>query len=333
MKIAAISFTEKGHMTAMRLSATATEHEVRLFAGIGGFENLAELTAAAWQSNDALVFICAAGIAVRAVAPLAARKSTDPAVLVIDELSRFVIPILSGHLGGANSLAAQLAERLGATAVITTATDINGIFAVDEWAARSNCAIANIGAVKHVSSALLRGEAVGFHSDFEFNGELPRGFCTREATKNKVIVSIHEGSANDENTLQIVPQIVTLGIGCRRGISAKAIRSFVFAVLCAANISPLAVECVASIDVKRDEAAILALAAELHAETRFFTAAELNSAKGGFTTSNFVAKTVGTGNVCERAAALASRGKLIIRKTMRDGITVAAAVRTWRVEF
>lgn len=111
-----------------------------------------------FSSMDALIFVGACGIAVREIAPYVKSKKTDPAVVCIDEAGQFVIPLLSGHIGGANALAEKLAEKLDATAVVTTATDVRGKFAVDAWAARHGCAISDMGLAKAVSAAILEGD-------------------------------------------------------------------------------------------------------------------------------------------------------------------------------
>ena len=142
---------------------------------------------------EALVFVCACGIAVRAVAPHVRSKAEDPAVLVLDERGRHVVPILSGHIGGANALARRIAALTGGAAVLTTATDVNGLVAVDEWGVENDCAIENLGAVKQVSSAILEGRPVG------------------------VAVTEQEQPAPWPVTLWLRPRRLVLGAGCRRG--------------------------------------------------------------------------------------------------------------------
>lgn len=123
-------------------------------------------------SVQAMIFVSSVGLAVREVAPHLKSKATDPAVLVLDELGQYVIPVLSGHIGGANELAKALAASLGAQAVITTATDINGRFSVDAWAVQNGCAIASLPLAKAVSAAVLEGD-VPFLSDFPVVTDLP----------------------------------------------------------------------------------------------------------------------------------------------------------------
>ena len=122
--------------------------------------SLAEFTSLAFAEADHIIYIGAAGIAVRAIAPHIKSKDTDPGVIVMDEKAVYVIPILSGHIGGANALALDLARELGAQAVITTATDVNGVIAIDSWATENCMKIDRIGNIKHISSAVLENRKV-----------------------------------------------------------------------------------------------------------------------------------------------------------------------------
>lgn len=142
-----------------------------------GQVHLADWTARQFAGSDALVFVGAVGIAVRAIAPHCQNKAQDPAVVVLDECGRFAVPILSGHLGGANDLARALAAVCGAVPVITTATDANGVFAVDEWAKHQNCTVLEPERIKKVSGALLAGRTVRFASDWPIAGSPPAGLA------------------------------------------------------------------------------------------------------------------------------------------------------------
>jgi cobalt-precorrin 5A hydrolase len=227
-----------------------------------------ELAARLWGEADALVFTCACGIAVRAVAPLVFSKLRDPAVVVIDETGSFAISLLSGHVGGANDLARQIAALTGAAPVITTASDAH--------------------------AALERGESP--------------------------------------------PQNLILGIGCRRGLSAETIERAVTILLWDRKIPLARVREVATIDIKQDETGLLEFAAAYGLPLRFFTAEELKQAPaplagqtdgqtGAFSSSERALQAVGVDNVCERAAVLCGMqnrdGRLIVRKTARDGVTIA----------
>ena len=140
MTRAYLAFTAKGLALAQKLAA-AYPGSVTRCGHEAGQVHLADWTARQFAGSDALVFVGAVGIAVRAIAPHCQSKAQDPAVVVLDECGRFAVPILSGHLGGANDLARALAAVCGAVPVITTATDANGVFAVDEWAKHQNCTV------------------------------------------------------------------------------------------------------------------------------------------------------------------------------------------------
>ena len=229
-----------------------------------------------------VVFVGAAGIAVRSCAPFIESKRTDPAVVCIDDAAHFVIPLLSGHLGGANAAARALSALTGATAAITTATDANGAWAIDSWAVERGWHIPDMALAKRVCAAVLAGR-----------------------------------------------RVLCLGVGCRRGCDAGALEAFVRSVLAERGLPGALVGAVASIDLKREEKAVRSLAASFSAPFATYRADELNAARGAFTASDFVRATTGCDSVAERAAVLAagtSADWLLVRKTARDGMTVAVAV-------
>lgn len=283
-----------------------------------------------FAEQEALIFIGACGIAVRAIAPFIKSKTADPAVIVIDDQGRYVIPILSGHIGGANRLAEKIASLLGAIPVITTATDGAGKFSCDAWAAQNDCAISSMEVAKKVSAAILKRD-IPIISDFELPSSLPKGLVLGESGEIGIYIGIHDRSPF-KTTLQLIPRILTLGIGCRKGTEKEHLMSAIKAVFADNNLDVRAVGRIASIDIKKDEEGLISCAKDLGAETAFYTADELNALDGDFDESDFVKKTVGTGNVCERSAVL-SAGKLIVKKIALDGVTVAVAERDWRVEF
>lgn len=175
-----LAFTAKGLALAQKLAA-AYPGSVTRCGHEAGQVHLADWTARQFAGSDALVFVGAVGIAVRAIAPHCQSKAQDPAVVVLDECGRFAVPILSGHLGGANDLARALAAVCGAVPVITTATDANGVFAVDEWAKHQNCTVLEPERIKLVSGALLAGKTVQFASDWPIAGAPPDGITAGDA--------------------------------------------------------------------------------------------------------------------------------------------------------
>ncbi len=338
MKLAVLAFSRQGCRTAGRVASFFAGEELRLYtmerfqeAGFAPIPRPSrDFYGQLFTWADAMVFVGACGIAVREIAPHVRSKVTDPAVLCVDELGQFVISLLSGHIGGANDMARRLAETLGATPVITTATDVNRRFSVDAWAARAGLHIASMAAAKDVSAAILEGD-VPFSSDFPVAGELPAGVVPGETGDVGICVSCRR-KAPYRRTLLLVPKLLHIGIGCRRGTEADRIAQAVDRVLADRNIHPAAVASAASIDLKADEPGLLDFCAQRGWPIRFYTAAELAAVPGEFTPSGFVKSVTGVDNVCERAA-LAQGGRLIVRKTAESGVTVALAEEYWEVQF
>ena len=338
MRTAVICFSEKGSALALDLAGKLSFdisciHSVNRFAGrfgITGHESISRDMGELFNGNDALIFISAAGIAVRLIAPFIKDKTEDPAVIVIDDGGRFVIPVLSGHIGGANRLAREIADMIGAKAVITTATDGAGKFACDEWAKRNGCVISSMETAKLVSSAILEHD-VPVVSEFRLPDVLPNGLIRGESGE----IGIYIGIKNEcpfEKTLRLIPRAVTLGIGLRRGIPEEDIENAVRTVFDSNGIDIRSLSGISTIDVKKDEQGLIGFAEKFGLPVNFYSAAELDSVEGDFEESEFVRKTVGVGNVCERASAIGG-GRLIIRKTAINGVTVAAASVDWRVMF
>lgn len=322
----------------VRFSLTGPEDVCRLYVPDRLTEGEAQAIApplpafvgSVFQWADALVFVGACGIAVRAIAPHVRDKTTDPAVVAVDELARFVIPLLSGHIGGANALASRLSGALGATAAVTTATDVNRRFSVDAWAAEQGLFIDSMKAAKAVSAAILEG-MVPLTSDFPVTTALPPGVVFGEDGPVGICVSWQKRMPFG-TTLLLVPRVVRLGIGCRRGTNREAVSSVVERILAENGVHPAAVKSIASIDLKKDELGLLAFCQERGWPVEFYSASQLEEVEGEFSSSDFVLRTTGVDNVCERAAAIGG-GKVIIKKTARDGVTAAAAVEHWEVRF
>ena len=283
-----------------------------------------------FASSEILVFVGSCGIAVRKIAPYVHDKRTDPAVLCVDELGTFVIPLLSGHIGGANALARKLAESLHATPVITTATDINRKFSVDTWATEHGCAISSMKLAKAVSAAILEGD-IPLKSDFPIVGNLPNGVIPGENGNLGIYLTITDKEPF-ENTLRLTPKLLHLGIGCRRGTEKEAIANAVEQVFRENGLDFRAVKCAASIDLKQDEEGLLSFCKEQNIPIHFYTAEELTALPGEFTPSPFVRKVTGVDNVCERSA-LVGADNLIVKKTACHGVTVAVAMENWEVHF
>ena len=374
MKIGMICFTARGtaicRLLCRRFRDTGTEstgYVPRRFwkpeweaEGIRPQDkSLSEWTGSMFEEKRALVFIGAAGIAVRAIAPFVRDKMTDPPVVAADEAGHFCIPLLSGHVGGANELAERMADWLQGIPVITTATDVNGVFAVDVFAVRSGLCITDRKEAKEISAWLLDGGKVGFFCDPECRGaERASGsgplknrssgretenvgygtedicrhnICRNSVCRHNIWITFRNSerptlSPDKEAVfLRLVPKVVVVGVGCRKGTSPDILEGRVLKALESGNIDPAAVKALSTIDIKAGEEAVTRLAGRYGWELRTFTSGELLAVEGEFEESEFVRSTVGVGNVCERSCT-ARGGRLLIHKQAGEGVTVAAAI-------
>lgn len=338
MKAAIFAYSRQGCKTARRVMEFFHGSEIRAFTmvrfeepGFGTLEKpSADFYGPLFQWADAMVFVGSVGIAVREIAPHVKSKLTDPAVIAVDELAGFVVPLLSGHIGGGNDLALALAAHLGATPVITTATDIHKKFSVDAWAVREGLFIADLNAAKEVSADILE-RPVALTADAPIVTELPNGTVGADNGPIGICISCYQKKPFDE-TLLLVPPVLHLGLGCRRGTSAEDITAAVEQVLKEHNIHHRAIKCAASIDLKANEPGLLAFCKAWNLPVKFYSSMQLLQVPGVFTSSQFVYQVTGVDNVCERAA-MVSAEKLLVKKTARNGVTVAIAEEHWEVRF
>ena len=330
-KAGLLSFSDRGKDLAERVAESLSGTYETVCVQPRG--DLADTAAKLFAECDALIFIGASGIAVRAIAPCVVSKTSDPAVIVIDERGKHVISLLSGHIGGANELTVRTAEAIGAEPVITTATDVNGRFSVDAWAVKQGLLIDSMETAKVFSAEILKRD-LPVCSDLPLEGTLPAGLY--EAPEGNLGAAVTFRTVTPfQRTLRLVPKCLHLGIGCRRGTTAEQIRSLAVQTLAEYSIDPRAVCRIASIDVKADEPGLLGFAEELGVPAHFFSAEQLQQAPGSFSASVFVQNTVGVDNVCERSAMLSAGegAKLVIKKTAAGGVTVAAALENRRIRF
>lgn len=333
--ISIIAFTQKGQALGQKLVEKLEKLEKNpnsptlhvpprlATASVESYENLQEWIASRWQTGNTLAFIGATGIAVRGIAPFVQDKFTDPAVLSVDEQGNFVVPLLSGHMGGGNEMAVLLSQLLDGQPVISTATDLNGVFAVDVWAKKKNLTLFQRDFAKEVSASLLEGKEVGFCSDF--GDECPVGLISENAIKTPELgiwVTAQKEPRPFKRCLYLVPRCLVLGIGCRKGTSVAVIEEAVKERLEQFHLSALSK--VVSIDLKAEETGILAFCANYNLSFQTFSAEELMAVEGDFSSSSFVASVTGADNVCERSASLVG-GKILLEKWAKNGVTLALA--------
>ncbi|NDY71263.1 cobalamin biosynthesis protein CbiG [Desulfobacter hydrogenophilus] len=295
------------------------------------FSSLAKALAPVWDHYDAHYFIMATGIVVRTIAPLIQDKIKDPAVVCGDEAGSFVISLVSGHIGGANELAVRLSTILGATPVITTATDVNQVPAIDVIARDQGLYIENKTAIKHVSMAFIKGEPLPVHDPFHLvSPHLPPALMedpslfTSEKSGIWVDCTIRD---LPEKVLVLRPKMLVAGMGCRKGVPRQELEDHLRHVFQTHGFSVNSLSKIVSVDLKAEEPGLLALARTLNVPIEFYTRDELDQVKTVPNPSFLVNKHIGVRSVCEAAAMLATgRTHLLIPKTSGKRVTFALAV-------
>ncbi len=346
MKIAMISFTGNGWKLEKFLAQELKKegHQVIQAVKCKGLEvekaavkcSAGEWTAEQFRTQDVLIFIGAVQIAVRLIASYIESKTSDPAVLVLDEKGQYCIPVLSGHIGGANEMAEIIAGMAGAVPVITTATDINQKWAVDVFARKNHLYIEDMQKAKQISAKVLKGKPVmvAVEGGIDFiEGTVPEEVKIVPETCEDldIYIGIYEHGLSS-HVLKLIPQRITAGIGCKRGTSAEQIDLLVDKILEESHINKKSICRIASIDLKKNEKGLLTFCSRYRIEPEFYPAEILKEVEGEFSVSTFVKEITGVDNVCERSAVCAG-GTLRIRKQAENGVTAAFAWDNWRVKF
>ncbi|MDJ0854084.1 MAG: cobalt-precorrin 5A hydrolase [Desulfobacterales bacterium] len=324
------------HLANGRLHVTASVYHPDLAAR--RFDGLRDALVANFNRFEAHIFIMATGIVVRSLVELLRHKAEDPAVLVMDETGRHVISLLSGHLGGANELARRVAKVLGGEPVITTATDLRGIPAIDLIASERGLAIENHDAIRLISGTLLRRDPVGVYDPHGCLGSALAEVDTRsiDLRAAKTDGSLLPAIVVDDIEIDLPPEVLILrpaslfvGLGCNRGTPAPEIRELLETVLATNGLAPKSLAGFASVDLKSDEAGIVELADEFGLPVGFYSRQQLAQVADIRNPSAVVEKHIGIPSVCEAAAILAAgRGKLIVPKQTTRNVTVAVARRS-----
>jgi cobalt-precorrin 5A hydrolase len=349
--IAVITITRQGFDLARRLKEALPS--VRLYVSQKYLEassqeaipfdgNLKNLLAEIYPKHDAFIFIMAAGIVVRMIAPYIQDKKVDPAVVVMDLKGKFAISLVSGHLGGANELTQMIAEKTGAVAVITTGTDTMGTIAPDMIAKEIGGELEDFGPLKYVSGALVDGERVAVANLTgvrvqSLEGELKKNIVRCRsigeilaADCKAAILITHElipEEAQAKLPVHVVirPKVLSVGLGCNRETPSDEFEESVFSILKQAHLSEKSIKTLATAELKRDEEGLLKFADKHGLPIEFWNKEELESVQIP-NPSETVSKFVGVRGVAEPAAILsANGGKLIVEKVKQGNLTMAVA--------
>lgn len=354
---AILCLTKQGASLAVKLAGMMDEAAVFIPLRLKGegfnvyyFEDWQETFSAVFKRYSQVICIMAAGIVVRSLGPLMQSKFSDPAVVVLDEKGRYAISLLSGHIGGANRLAEEVALKLGAMPVITTATDVSQRPAVDLLAARLDGFIEPVAQLKVFNRMLAEGERVYLYSLLPLTKEITEGFEYRgwpaaqggasgyqdlQFEPPAVIIAPVSSRyvQGKENALNIFikPKNLVVGMGCRKGVSLEQVKSAFKSIMEEYFLDERCVKLLATIDIKEHEPAFRKFSKELDMPLVTYTKEEINALEGSFLHSDWVNNKIGVGGVCEPAAKLgAKQGMTIVPKQKIGPVTISvAAEKSW----
>lgn len=354
MKLAILSVTNKGALLADRL-AKALHFPADVFVKAGrnpigdarSFDSLSTLVEELFCEYDGLIFIMAAGIAVRVIAPHIRDKRFDPAVVVLDEAGEHAISLLAGHIGGANELTHTVSNAIGARPVITTATDVANLPAADVLAVKLDLFIEPFDQLKTINAAIVNGDRVVFFIDKSLANHTH--YTHLAAVMGVTLIDMAELNKTDKYDAAVVitdkdlymvnphvylrPATLAIGIGCRRGTTSAQIFSAIGDACKKAGRSMKSIAVLGTTIVKHDEVGLLAAVQQLEVPLEFFTNEQLQQCieNHGLEISDFVEEQIGVGNVCEPAAILGGQADyLLLPRTVYPKITIAIAEVKYR---
>ncbi|MEX0582693.1 MAG: precorrin-3B C(17)-methyltransferase, partial [Sneathiella sp.] len=335
--IAIVLLNQSGRETAEKLQRFYPE---ALLHGLNGrvkeaditFQQTAAHIQELFRAGTPILGICASAILIRCLAPALKDKLAEPAVLAIADDGRNVVPLLGGH-HGANKMAAEMAEALGANAAITTASDIHFNIALDD--PPQGLVLANPQHVKGFIARLLGGEAIRLEGEHDWLGNSDLPFVEDGMLIIEVTTNTREGN---EEKLVYHPKTLSIGVGCERGTEPSELVDLVKNAFLSSELSRLSVGCISSIDLKSDEAAVHAVAKHFGLTARFLDAATLNRETPRLSSpSEIVFREVGCYGVSEGAALSAAgpESKLVIpkQKSKKATVAIAKAPRPIEQEF
>lgn len=335
MKIAIVSVSKKGYDLSFKIKDLLDNDSTIIKCDIyhKDVKNVFNLV---FNEYDAIIAIMASGILIRSISHLLDSKTSDPAILNIDDNGNFVISMLSGHLGGANKLTSKIADLINATPVITTSTDVNKKLGIDVLAKDLYLSIDNTKEILYFNKSILESKPLVFTVNSNSNYDYLFNYLNNNTLE--IDVSIYFSSKVNENEIEaecdahkiiLKPRKIVFGIGCRRGKSKEEINNAVSKVLDDLKMDKSRINMFSSAEIKKDEQGILELSKELNIPVNFvdldrlklFTSKDIQE-------SDFVKSKFGIAGVCEPSALITAGfdSKLIYKKTAFDGVTVSVAL-------
>ena len=353
--IAVVAITRRGTETALKIKEAldktglnSTVYAPKKYSQNGVVpldEKFSDFIKDTYTKMDALVAVMATGIVIRSVAPLLESKLTDPAVIGVDATGKFVISLLSGHYGGANDLARTIAKGIGATPVITTASDVTGKMSADETAKKLHLAIQNPESLVAVNAAIVNGDRVivVLIGDVKIPIDAISCFEIKKAENSvqalEIINQYDAGIIITQESFSkakfVTPftilktKKIVVGLGARKESTVDSMIEAVDKALERIHVPLERVDRFATVDIKKTSKPMVEAVEQLGAPLEFLSVDVLRSLKHQDLSpdSAMVQEKIGVGGVCERAALIAAgkNSKLLLKKTKLNGVTVAVA--------
>lgn len=341
-KVAIYVLDQRGLIIAEKISSIFPSHiflkkgNNKYFDGAILYDSLKDIVRENFKKYRYHIFICALGIAVRVIAPFVESKDKDPAVIVIDIKGKFVISVLSGHLGGANQLARNIAKEIGAIDVITTATDVLGLPAIDEIARILDMEIDDIKKIKRINSAIIHKKPIWIYDPFNFlnvSKFFPDQYPLNLIKKiedipdcKECVICHYQNIYVDDYKLFLYPKVLYVGVGCNSNTDFNEIYGLLKEVFKKNRLNIQSIKAIVTTEKKKYEKGIIDLARFLKREL-IFIKHELLDQVIVPNPSSKVKKHMGVFSVCEAAAMIASKGKIIVEKTKTKNVTIAVAIK------
>lgn len=331
---AIVALTPRGLELGRRLAGALGRGDV-----LPGFPGLRDTLRRHFEAGRPLVCVMALGIVVRLLGPAARDKKTEPAVVVVDEAGRFAVSVLGGHRGGANALADEVARALGATPVVTTASEALGLPAVDLVGRRRGWRIEDGSRLTEVAAAVVSGAPVAVYQDagsrdwWQEFGPWPAHFHPTDTWPDgrwaaALVISDRIGPELPCPAVVYRPPSLVAGVGCRRGVPCAEIEALFREVCAAHGLAPLSLDAVATASLKADEPGLVEFAARQGVPLRTFSLEELAAVAPLPTPSERVRSKIGVAGVAEPAAMLAAgTTSLVVPKQRGRRVTLALARR------
>ena len=300
-----------------------------------------------WGRSRALALIMASGIAVRTIVPLISHKTTDPAVVCLDEAGRFVIPLIGGHQAGANDLARRIAALTGGQAAITTASDTQGFPALDMIGRNKGWRIAGDSALTHTMACLVNGDLIGCWVEPDLpdargwmenhlapcpNIEFVNTAADLMDARYAAALLVTHHQINDlwkklrAKSVRYLPPVLVVGIGCRRGVSVDELYDALRTTLADAGLDERCVGALATAEIKADEPGLIALANRLAIPLHVVSTAELAALDATKFSRSAATVHFDLPGVAEPCAVIVSGGPLLVPKRAFPRCTIATTL-------